>query len=408
MASSTSSILRVRLMAAGENVDTWGDNTNTNLELLEDAIAGHVSISVSAASTQVTATNWATDNQRYGAITFSGDVGATASVTFPTTQKFWFIRNNYTGTEGIKVKVSAGTGVTLTPDKWHFALADGSTTLQVIPLNVTTSISATSIPLVRTSTGVSASTAIGPAADPATGLIFPTLAVEAIVSGVQQGGWNELGLFTNRKGVTLGNISNKTRVISTSVSGENYQGILINADFELSTLDETGLQGVFMGMRDNTFVVVRCSATTGIPNFNEDSFAVSVEPLNSSTGTYGRWVVGTPVTLGVSTFSTGAIVSVNHGVGGAPDMTKIVYICSVSDPVAPGYGPGDRVLFVGERNTSGTTNGFVITGADATKAFIAGKTGGDIPSKTNGLMTGNTVVTPGAWNVEFTFYRFVT
>ena len=51
MASTFSSDLKLELMATGENAGTWGTKTNTNLELVQQAIAGFESIALSSGST---------------------------------------------------------------------------------------------------------------------------------------------------------------------------------------------------------------------------------------------------------------------------------------------------------------------------------------------------------------------
>ena len=44
MTSSFSSDLKLELMVTGENAGTWGDNTNNNLNLVQQAIAGYQEI----------------------------------------------------------------------------------------------------------------------------------------------------------------------------------------------------------------------------------------------------------------------------------------------------------------------------------------------------------------------------
>ena len=48
MASSYSTDLKLELMVTGENAGTWGDITNTNLNILQQAIAGYSSITLNA------------------------------------------------------------------------------------------------------------------------------------------------------------------------------------------------------------------------------------------------------------------------------------------------------------------------------------------------------------------------
>ena len=46
--ASTFTDLGIEKMATGENAGTWGDKTNTNLEIVEKAIAGYVEQAVTS------------------------------------------------------------------------------------------------------------------------------------------------------------------------------------------------------------------------------------------------------------------------------------------------------------------------------------------------------------------------
>ena len=52
--ASTFSDLGIELMATGENAGTWGDKTNSNLNLIQQAVAGYEAISI-AGGAQTTA-----------------------------------------------------------------------------------------------------------------------------------------------------------------------------------------------------------------------------------------------------------------------------------------------------------------------------------------------------------------
>ena len=56
MASNYSDRLKLELMETGANANTWGNNTNTNLETLDAFSAGYLSKSV-AGSANVTLTS---------------------------------------------------------------------------------------------------------------------------------------------------------------------------------------------------------------------------------------------------------------------------------------------------------------------------------------------------------------
>ena len=74
MASSFSTDLKLELMVTGENAGTWGDKTNTNLNLVQQAIAGFQSISIAggAQTTALTMDNAALSNARNAVVDLTG------------------------------------------------------------------------------------------------------------------------------------------------------------------------------------------------------------------------------------------------------------------------------------------------------------------------------------------------
>ena len=60
MASTYSSILNLELQATGENSGTWGTIVNNNLQKLESAIKGYVSVAVASTSDSLTASDGST------------------------------------------------------------------------------------------------------------------------------------------------------------------------------------------------------------------------------------------------------------------------------------------------------------------------------------------------------------
>jgi hypothetical protein len=64
MASSYSTDLKLELMVTGENAGQWGDKTNTNLNLVQQAIAGYEAIDVASADVTLAMTNATLSNAR--------------------------------------------------------------------------------------------------------------------------------------------------------------------------------------------------------------------------------------------------------------------------------------------------------------------------------------------------------
>jgi len=106
MPSSYSTSFRLNLQAPGENLNTWGTNLNTGVfQLIEDALAGAVSLSLSGPTT-LTSVNGATDQARCMAINVTGGTGGT--ITVPGVRKLYFVRNVASGA----VIITTGAGAT--------------------------------------------------------------------------------------------------------------------------------------------------------------------------------------------------------------------------------------------------------------------------------------------------------
>jgi hypothetical protein len=115
MASTFSTDLKLELMATGENAGTWGDKTNTNLNLIQQAIAGYqeVSIAGGAQTTALLMSDAALSNARNAVIKFTGTITGNQIVTIPDSiEKTYIILNSTTGAFTVQFKTVSGTGVT--------------------------------------------------------------------------------------------------------------------------------------------------------------------------------------------------------------------------------------------------------------------------------------------------------
>ena len=136
MASSYSTDLKLELMATGENSGTWGDKTNTNLNLLQQAIAGYqeVSIAGGAQTTALVMTDATISNARNAVIKFTGTITGNQIVTIPDSiEKTYTIINGTSGAFTVQFKTVSGTGFTFAAaDKGtRLAYADGTNVVDV-------------------------------------------------------------------------------------------------------------------------------------------------------------------------------------------------------------------------------------------------------------------------------------
>jgi len=115
MASSYSTDLKLELMVTGEKAGLWGDITNTNLVIVQQAIAGFEQVALNATTGATLAfTNAATSNGKNAVIELTGTITGNVDVTVPTgiTNKVYIIKNSTSGAFTVTVKVSGQTGVT--------------------------------------------------------------------------------------------------------------------------------------------------------------------------------------------------------------------------------------------------------------------------------------------------------
>jgi len=118
--STYSPDLRIELITTGDQAGTWGTTTNTNLgTVIEDAISGYVTVSVTSANQAFTALNGAADEARNAMIRLTTTTTAAFSVYAPPSSKQYIIWNNsgYAATiynsTSLGNTTAAGTGVTI-------------------------------------------------------------------------------------------------------------------------------------------------------------------------------------------------------------------------------------------------------------------------------------------------------
>jgi hypothetical protein len=98
MASSYSTDLKLELMVTGENSGTWGDKTNTNLNLIQQAIAGFESIAITSTNTTLAMTDATISTARNAVLKFTGTITANCTVFVASgIEKTYILENGTTG-----------------------------------------------------------------------------------------------------------------------------------------------------------------------------------------------------------------------------------------------------------------------------------------------------------------------
>ena len=119
MANSTSASLKLTVQATGENSGTWGQITNTNLLIVEQAIGGYDTFNLTNANRALTFSNGAVSNGKNAVIKLTGTLSTNVNVTIPDSiEKTFIVANGTSGAYTVTFKTSSGTGVTwATTDK---------------------------------------------------------------------------------------------------------------------------------------------------------------------------------------------------------------------------------------------------------------------------------------------------
>jgi len=133
MASAYSTDLKLELMVTGENSGTWGDKTNTNLNLVQQAIAGYEAIDVASADVTLAMTNAALSNARNMVLNLTGTLAANRSLNVPDGIEKTYIVADSTTRAGytLTIKTVSGTGVAIPAGKTVLVFADGTNVVDV-------------------------------------------------------------------------------------------------------------------------------------------------------------------------------------------------------------------------------------------------------------------------------------
>ena len=135
MTSSYSADLKLELMVTGENAGTWGDKTNQNLKLIQQAISGFEQVTLSSGGTLALAmTDGTLSNARNMVIKFAtATIAASTVCTVPDSiEKFYiFDCTGVTNPSNLTIKTAGGTGFSPDAQKIYAAYSDGTNITEV-------------------------------------------------------------------------------------------------------------------------------------------------------------------------------------------------------------------------------------------------------------------------------------
>jgi len=281
--STYSPSLRIELITTGDQAGVWGNTTNTNLgTLIESAIAGYTSVSITSTNQALTALDGVADQSRNMTIALTTTTGAAFNVYAPPAEKTYIIYNTsaFTATiynstvignttaAGLGVAIPAGKTVTIWSDGTNFSFqndhmpsltlasplgaASGGTGLTSLGTGVATFLGTpSSANLAAAVTGETGTGALVFATSPT--LVTPALgtpssAVLTNATGLPNSGLVNSGVTINGTSVSLGGSTTVTATatnaltIGTGLSGTSYNGssaVTVAIDSTVATLSGT-------------------------------------------------------------------------------------------------------------------------------------------------------------------------
>ena len=129
MAVIYSSDLKLSIISTGTEAGVWGQITNTNLVVIQQAIAGYQSLAVNATTgLTLTFTDGAISTGKNAVINLTGTLTGNVNVTVPDAiEKTYLVNNQVTqGTFTLTFKTTSGTGIKLAQGNRYVIYADGT------------------------------------------------------------------------------------------------------------------------------------------------------------------------------------------------------------------------------------------------------------------------------------------
>lgn len=112
MASTYTTSLQIQKIGNGEQSGIWGSTTNTNWDLIEQAVAGVQSITMLNADYTLSVLNGASDEARNMVLVVGGTNSAIRKIVAPLVNKLYVVTNNTSG--GYAITIGGATGSTVT------------------------------------------------------------------------------------------------------------------------------------------------------------------------------------------------------------------------------------------------------------------------------------------------------
>ena len=262
-------------MGDGDQAGIWGQTTNTNLgTLLEQAITGVQSITMSDANYTLTSFNGITDEARNAVLVVTGTNNAVRDLIPPVVEKLYTIVNNTTGGFAIRVIGASGTGVNIPNGATCLVYCDGT--------NFVNGLSGTSGN-------------------------FTVNGALAVTSTTTLSGATTFGAAINYGGVTLANAVTGTGNMVLSASPT-----LTGTPLSTTAANGTSTTQIATTAFVNAAVTIATGSLGTMSTQNSNAVTITGGTLNGVTGTNAGLTVGTATNATNATTSTTQSAGTNN------------------------------------------------------------------------------------------------
>jgi hypothetical protein len=295
MPNTTSASLKLTVQATGENSGTWGQITNTNLLILEQAIGGYAGVALNATTgATLTFSNGALSDGKNQVLKLTGTITTNVDVIVPdSVEKTYVVENATSGAFTVTVKTTSGSGVTWgTTDKGKKLIySDGTNILEGISSIDTLKVST------FTSTGID---------DNATSTAITINSSEQVGIG-QSNPQNNLDIATSGFG----------QGITIKTTGNTSNSIISDAN---RTTASAGILSLTSKWNGTTVADILFNA--GSDTINKDDGIITFR-TSSANNNAERMRITSTGNVGIGTTTPDALLSVN-GVASFGDGTALL------------------------------------------------------------------------------------
>jgi|TARA_R100000455_G_C6265797_1_gene121058 hypothetical protein len=335
--------LRLKEIATGDESGTWGTSTNTNLELIGEALGFNTQASFSSdADATTTVADGATDPARalYFKVTSGATLTATRTLTIGpnTVSRVMYIENATTGSQSINISQGSGANVTIGSGVTKVvyldgagsgaAVVDANANVPVNTVNLTSDVTGT-LPIANGGTGSTATTFVN-----LTSNVTGTLPVANGGTGITSLG---SGVAT-----FLGTPSSAN--LATAVTDETGSGALVFGTGP--TLSAPVLGTPASGNLSN------CTAdgTNEVGTSNVSPVGTKTSAYTLATGDVGKYVrveSGGSIVIPDATFSEGDAISIFNNTTGNVTIT-----CSITTAFIAGVDSNKSSMTLATRGVA--------------------------------------------------------